>query len=148
APVHAVSTQTVEAPPAPAETPPAPASAPPSLDLEQLQEAWQRTVVTAVEQRSMPTAAVLRLAHPALLAGETLTVEFPPSASFHLSLDEDPKATTMLQDALYEVTGRRLRLDFAIGEAEIGGDEPDRPTSESEFYELLKETFDAREENQ
>ncbi|MGI8422168.1 MAG: DNA polymerase III subunit gamma/tau, partial [Gaiellaceae bacterium] len=110
-PVQAVATQAVDSPPAPVETPPAPTAAPPSLDLEQLQEAWQRTVVTAVEQRSMPIAAVLRLAHPAVLAGETLTVEFPPSASFHLTLAEDPKNTTMLQDALYDVTCRRLRLD-------------------------------------
>ena len=32
----------------------------PPLELEQLQEAWQRTIVPAVEQKSMPTAAVLR----------------------------------------------------------------------------------------
>ena len=51
----------------------APMAAPPSLELEQLQEAWQRTIVPAVEERSIPAASVLREAHPADLAGDTLT---------------------------------------------------------------------------
>jgi len=126
---------------------PEPPSGPPSLELEQLQEAWQRTIVSAVEQKSMPTAAVLRLAHPAELSGETLTVEFPESASFHRQLAEDPKNAVLLQDALYEVTGRRLALAFATGEGE--GEEPaehhERPLGEDEIFELMKETFDARE---
>jgi len=138
---------------APHESRPAPAAEPaeepaadgPPLELEQLQEAWQRTIVSAVEQKSMPTAAVLRLAHPAELSGETLTVEFPESASFHRQLAEDPKNAVLLQDALYEVTGRRLALAFATGE----GDEPvehhERPLGEDEIFELMKETFDARE---
>ena len=130
--------------PEPAE-PYAPAEAPP-LELEQLQEAWQRTIVSAVEQKSMPTAAVLRLAHPAGLSGETLTVEFPESASFHRQLAEDPKNAGLLQDALYEVTGRRLALAFATGEAEEApAEHHDRPLGEEELYELMKETFDARE---
>ncbi len=32
----------------------------PSLELEQLQEAWQRTILPAVEEKSIPTASVLR----------------------------------------------------------------------------------------
>ena len=52
-------------------------AAPPSLELEQLQEAWQRTILPAVEEKSIPTASVLREAHPKGLAGDTLTVEFP-----------------------------------------------------------------------
>ncbi len=36
---------------------------PPSLELEQLQEAWQRTILPAVEERSIPAASVLREAH-------------------------------------------------------------------------------------
>ena len=131
-------------PPAPAEAPPVPADGPP-LELEQLQEAWQRTIVSAVEQKSMPTAAVLRLAHPAELSGETLTVEFPESASFHRQLAEDPKNTVLLQDALYEVTGRRLALAFATGEGEEPAEHHDHQLGEDEIFELMKETFDARE---
>jgi DNA polymerase-3 subunit gamma/tau len=43
---------------------PAPKTEPPSIELEQLQEAWQRTILPAVEQRSIPTASMLREAHP------------------------------------------------------------------------------------
>src|SRR6476659_9578033 len=34
----------------------APPREPPSIELEQLQEAWQRTILPAVEQKSIPTA--------------------------------------------------------------------------------------------
>jgi DNA polymerase III subunit gamma/tau len=127
-------------------TEPAP-EGPPSLELEQLQEAWQRTILPAVEEKSIPTASVLREAHPKGLAGDRLTVEFPQAASFHRQLAEDPKNATLLEEALYEVTGRHLELEFEVGEN--GGDtEPDadeQPASEEEMIELLKGTFDARE---
>jgi DNA polymerase III subunit gamma/tau len=119
---------------------------PPSLELEQLQEAWQRTIVPAVEERSIPAASVLREAHPTDLAGDTLTVEFPASATFHRQLAEEPKNATLLADALYEVTGRHLGLAFAEGEAR--GDEAvedDEPPGEERILELVKETLDARE---
>jgi DNA polymerase III subunit gamma/tau len=125
--------------------PPAPAR-PPSLELEQLQEAWQRSILPAVEGKSIPAASVLREAHPAGLDDDTLTVEFPAGAAFHRQLAEEPRNATLLQDALYEVTGRRLALAFAEGAN--GGETPrpaqDRaPANEDELYELMKETFDA-----
>jgi hypothetical protein len=114
------------------------------VELEQLQEAWQRTIVPAVEERSIPTASVLREAHPAALDGDTLVLEFAASASFHRQLAEEPKHATLLQDALYEITGRRLALAFAVGE---NGEEREEhgPPTEDELYELVKETFDARD---
>jgi DNA polymerase III subunit gamma/tau len=125
---------------------PAHASEPPAVDLEQLQEAWQRAVLPAVEEKSIPTASVLREAHPAGLAGDTLTLEFPRNASFHRQLAEEPKNATLLADALYEVTGRRLALAFELG-ANGGDTEPDddEPASEDDFVSLIKDTFDARE---
>jgi DNA polymerase III subunit gamma/tau len=128
--------------------PPEPQPAePPSLELEQLQDAWQRAILPALEQKSIPTASMLREAHPADLAGDTLTVEFPRSASFHRQLAEEPKNATLLADALYEVTGRKLSLAFAVGEnGGAAGEEADEaPAGEEEFLELMKETFDARE---
>src|SRR5207249_3890902 len=68
---------------------------PPSLELAQLQEAWQRTVLAAVEQRSIPTASMLREARPVRLEGETLTLEFPANAGFHRKLAEEPKNTNL-----------------------------------------------------
>jgi DNA polymerase-3 subunit gamma/tau len=134
----------------PQETTPAaePQREPPSVDLEQLQEAWQRAVLPAVEEKSIPTASVLREAHPAGLAGDTLTLEFPRNAAFHRQLAEEPKNATLLADALYEITGRRLALAFELG-ANGGDGEADAgqegPAGEDEFVSLIKETFDARE---
>jgi DNA polymerase III subunit gamma/tau len=129
-----------------AAAPAAPLREPPSLELEQLQEAWQRTILPAVEERSIPAASVLREAHPADLAGDTLTVEFPSSASFHRQLAEEPKNATLLVEALYEVTGRRLGLAFAEGEARHDAAvEDDGPAGEEKILELVKETLDARE---
>jgi len=134
--------------PSPPETQPeqTPPREPPSVDLEQLREAWQRAVLPAVEQRSIPTASMLREAHPAGLAGDTLTLEFPRNAAFHRQLAEEPKNATMLVEALYEVTGRRLALAFELG-ANGGDDEPveEEPASEDDLVSLIKETFDARE---
>jgi DNA polymerase-3 subunit gamma/tau len=128
---------------------PVEASEAPSFELEQLQEAWQRTILPAVEEKSIPTASVLREAHPKGLAGDTLTVEFPRAASFHRQLAEDPKNATLLAEALYEITGRHLALAFEVGEnAEAGPAaeaEPEEPASEQEIIELMKGTFDARE---
>ncbi|CAN5187016.1 DNA polymerase III subunit gamma/tau [soil metagenome] len=131
------------------ETPLEPAEttiAPPSLELEQLQEAWQRTILPAVAERSIPAASVLGEAHPAGLAGDTLTVEFPASAAFHRQLAEEPKNATLLAEALYEVTGRHLGLAFAEGEGRgDANDEGDEPPGEERILELVKETLDARE---
>jgi DNA polymerase III gamma/tau subunit len=141
-PVEAPGPETREEEPRP-EQPPAER---PSLELEQLQEAWQRTILPAVEQRSIPTASMLREAHPSQLADDRLTVEFPAAASFHRQLAEEPKNATLLAEALYEVTGRKLALDFAVGEN--GGDHPEEdeePAGEDEIVQLMKDTFDARE---
>jgi DNA polymerase III subunit gamma/tau len=128
----------------PAETPPA---APPDVELEQLQEAWTRTILPVVEERGgIPTASLLRVAHPAQLLDDTLTLEFPADAAFHRSQAEDPKNATLLAEALYEVTGRRLALAFAVGEGDAeGADELEGPAGEERILELMKETFDAQE---
>src|SRR4051794_24789856 len=129
-----------------AASPGAPVLAPPSLELEQLQEAWQRTILPAVEERSIPAASVLREAHPAGLDDDTLTVEFPSTASFHRQLAEEPKNATLLADALYEVTGRHLGLAFAEGERRAQeAEDDDDPAGEDKILELVKETLDARE---
>jgi DNA polymerase III gamma/tau subunit len=141
--VSAVSTQPVDTLEPPAREPPA--VPPPTLELEQLQEAWQRTILPAVEERSIPAASVLREAHPSQLADDTLTVEFPASAAFHRQLAAEPKNATLLADALYEVTGRKLGLAFAEGERAPESAADDEPPGEEQILELVKETFDARE---
>jgi DNA polymerase-3 subunit gamma/tau len=140
----AASPAVVEAPKAP----PTPAAAAPDLELEQLQEAWARTIVPAVAEKSIPTSSLFGEARPADLADDTLTIEFPRNAEFHRKLAEDPRNSTLLRDALYEVTGRRLAVAFAVGEEDEAGEDDeasDEPIGEEKFMELLKETFDARE---
>jgi DNA polymerase-3 subunit gamma/tau len=120
--------------------------APPDLELAQLQEAWRRSVIPAVEERSYPVGAVLAEAHPARLDGDKLTLEFPPQASFHRQKVEEPKNAGLLVDALYEVTGRHLDVVFLEGaEREAKKPEQERPATEEEIVELVKSTFDARE---
>ncbi len=120
--------------------------APPGLKLEELQEAWRRSVLPAVEQRSIPAQAMLAEAHPARLEGDTLTLEFPRAAAFHREKAEEPKSAALLKEALYEVTGHRLEVIFGVGEApEHGSAEPDHPPTEEEIVELVKSTFDAQE---
>ncbi len=125
-----------------------PASVPeaPDVDLAQLQEAWLRSVLPAVEERGgIPAASLLREAHPTALTEGRLTVEFPATAQFHLDLAQEPKNATVLVDALYDVTGRRLAVAFALGEGDETPAEPEGPAGEERILELLKETFDARE---
>jgi DNA polymerase-3 subunit gamma/tau len=126
---------------------PVPVGAPPALELSQLQEAWARTVLPAVEERGgIPTASLLREAHPAELSGDTLRLEFPPSARFHLDNARNPKNANLLADALYDVTGRRLELVFELGEArEAPAVADEEPPGEEEFVSRFTEAFDARE---
>ena len=132
--------------PAPGPAPePSATSDPLRVELGQLQEAWRRTILPAVESRSIPIGKTLAEAHPSALAGDTLTLEFPQTASFHLKLAEDPKNAAMLREALYEVTGRKLAVDFALGDRGHEQSDDDAPTSEEDVVELMKSTFDARE---
>jgi hypothetical protein len=131
-----------EATPA-APQPPPPASEAPSVELAQVKEAWQRSILPAVEQRSIPAASVFREARPGGLADDVLQLEFPPEADFHRKMAEEQYAT-LLTDALYEVTGRRLAVAFAVGERPEE-DVAEEPSGEEDIVELVKQTFDARE---
>ncbi|MFN2472159.1 MAG: DNA polymerase III subunit gamma/tau [Gaiellaceae bacterium] len=124
----------------PTEAPPGP-----PLELEQLQEAWSRSVLPVLEQRSIPAASVYREGRPSALTGDMLTVEFPGAAAFHRQLAEDTKNADLLREALYEVTARRLTLDFTVGEHEPPDETADEPAGEERILELMKQTFDARE---
>jgi len=135
---------TAEETPLAAPEPAEPLPEPPSVDLEALQEAWQRSVLPAITERSIPTGTMLAEARPVELAGDELVLEFPRSASFHRQLAEEPKNATLLRDALYEVTGRRLAVSFAVGEDTQAAEEEIAQTEE-DFVSLFKDTFDARE---
>jgi DNA polymerase III subunit gamma/tau len=132
--------------PEPANPDEGPQPAPPDLRLEELQSAWRHSVLPAVEHRNIPASSMLVAAHPAKLEGEILTLEFPADARFHRERAEEPRNVAVLQEALFEVTGRRLSIVFATGEPPASERaEPDRPVTEEEIVELMKSTFDAQE---
>jgi DNA polymerase-3 subunit gamma/tau len=134
--------------PTPAAPQPMAASAPveaPPLGLDQLQDAWQRTVLPAVQSRSIPVASLLGEARPATLEGETLTLEFPASADFHRRQAEEPNNVSVIRDALYEVTGHRLAVTLALGDAEDAIEEEDDALTEEALISMFKDTFDATE---
>ena len=143
------------APAAPSEPPrepelvaPAPNDAPgaPQVELEQVTEAWDRSIIDAVRERSIPVASLLTEATPTGLADDTLTLEFPAGADFHRRQVAEPQNIGLLRDALYEVTGRKLTVVLESGDAEddvaVGDDDP---LSEEDVFSLLKETFNAEE---
>jgi len=144
----AVTPVSAEESPEPRPAAPAPPDEPeaPHLELEQVVDAWQRTIVGAVRERSIPVASLLAEATPTDLAGDTLTLEFPAGADFHRRQVAEPTNIGLLRDALYEVTGRKLAVVLETGEPEDAAErENDEPLSEEDVISLLKETLDARE---
>jgi DNA polymerase III subunit gamma/tau len=136
----------ISQPAAPARAPETPSSAPPAIELEQVTEAWDRSILDAVRERSIPVASLLTEACPTELAEDTLTLEFPAGADFHRRQVAEPQNLGLLRDALYEVTGRKLAVVLESGGAEdIEPDADDEPVGEDRFIAALKETFDARE---
>jgi DNA polymerase III subunit gamma/tau len=131
--------------PPPEEAAATPVEAPP-LGLDQLQDAWQRTILPAVQSRSIPVASLLGEARPSSLEDETLTLEFPAAADFHRRQAEEPKNVTVIREALYEVTGHRLALALALGEPEEDAEaDADDPLSEEAFISMFKDELDAQE---
>jgi DNA polymerase-3 subunit gamma/tau len=136
-----------EAAPAAAPTA-APAEEGPPLALDDIQAAWKPTILQAVSERSIPTYSVLTEARPVALDAGRLVLEFPPSASFHRGLAEEPKNADVLAGVLHDVTGRRLVLAFELGEGAVEDTAEaaeDEPATEEEIISLMKTTFDARE---
>ncbi len=144
APATTSSEEATPVAPQPPET--ATAAETPPLALEQLQDAWQRTVLPAVQSRSIPVASLLGEARPASLEAEMLTLEFPASADFHRRQAEEPKNVGVIRDALYEVTGHRLAVTLALGagDEELAEDE-DEELTEDALISMFKDTFDAKE---
>jgi hypothetical protein len=103
-------------------------------------------VLPAVKERSIPVASLLAEASPSSLEDGTLTLSFKQSADFHRGLVEEPKNLTVVRDALYEVTGRRLAIVTTVGDDALddqdGGEEP---AGEQTLIALLKTDLDATE---
>jgi DNA polymerase III subunit gamma/tau len=153
-PAVTAHSEPVAAPARPAPPRAEPVSAPASdpsetspVELEQVAEAWDRGILDAVRERSIPVASLLTEARPTDLAEDTLTLEFPAGADFHRRQVAEPQNIGLLRDALYEVTGRKLAVVLESREADADADETpdDEPAGEDLFIAALKERFDAEE---
>jgi DNA polymerase-3 subunit gamma/tau len=152
-PAGSVATGDSSPPPAPAErsepSPPpieASASEAPQVELEQVTDAWERSILDAVRERSIPVASLLTEARPTHLGEDTLTLEFPAGADFHRRQVAEPQNLGLVRDALYEVTGRKLAVVLETGAGSLDEEEDDElPLGEDKLIEVLKERFDAEE---
>ncbi len=115
------------------------------VELEQVTEAWDRSILDAVRERSIPVASLLTEARPTHLGADTLTLEFPAGADFHRRQVAEPQNIGLLRDALYEVTGRKLAVVLATGEGSLETEDDELPLGEDRLIEVLKERFDAEE---
>jgi DNA polymerase-3 subunit gamma/tau len=128
--------------PPPADPPTAQA---PPVELEQVTEAWERSILDAVRERSIPVASLLTEARPTHLGEDTLTLEFPAGADFHRRQVAEPQNLGLVRDALYEVTGRKLAVVLETGEGSVDEEDDDEPLGEDKLIEALKDRFDAKE---
>jgi DNA polymerase-3 subunit gamma/tau len=146
APTQPGPTVPVEVPAAAERSALPPEAAGPRIELDQVTEAWDRSILDAVRERSIPVASLLTEARPTDLAEDTLTLEFPAGADFHRRQVAEPQNIGLLREALYEVTGRKLTVVLESGEAEERDDGADEePAGEDGFIAALKDTFDAEE---
>ena len=131
--------------PAPSEERPEPSDATAhEITLEQMHEAWTRSVIPAVKERSIPVATLLSEASPTALEGDILTLSFQPGAEFHRKQVDEPKNLAVLRDALYEVTGRKLAIVTALSDQ--ANDEPEaEPAGEENLISLLVSDLNATE---
>jgi DNA polymerase-3 subunit gamma/tau len=63
----------------------------PHVELAQVTEAWDRSILDAVRERSIPVASLLTEARPTHLGEDTLTLEFPAGADFHRRQVAEPQ---------------------------------------------------------
>ena len=117
----------------------------PHVELEQVTEAWDRSILDAVRERSIPVASLLTEAKPTHLGDDTLTLEFPAGADFHRRQVAEPQNIGLLRDALYEVTGMKLAVVLETGEGTLDEEPDELPMGEDKLFEALKEKFDAEE---
>ena len=102
----------------------------------------------AVEERSIPTASMLARGAPG--RARRRHAHASSSRARRSSTASSPRSRRTRRssrDALYDVTGRKLALAFALGENDATRAEPRRRSrvGEDELVALLKETFDAKE---
>jgi DNA polymerase-3 subunit gamma/tau len=117
------------------------------LDLDGLRAVWP-AVLEAVKGNNAMCAALLAEAQPIAVAGEQVTVGFPPTADFLRRKAEDETYKACVAEAVRTVTGSRVRMAYVLREpeAELAADAaaPAAPTEEEWVARFVAE-FDAEE---
>ncbi|MFN8222074.1 MAG: DNA polymerase III subunit gamma/tau [Gaiellales bacterium] len=130
----------------PPQPPPAAPPTAPEVTLDQLRDAWTRSVIPALRERSIPTATLLEAAVPTALDESSVTLSFPAAAGFHRTQVDEPRNLGLIRDALFEVTGRKLAVVTAESDAaHAHEDVDDKVSSEDQVITLLMDTFNATE---
>ena len=70
---------------------------------------------------------------------------FRPGAEFHRKQADEPANAKLLRDALYDVTGRKLAVVTAVGEAADEANVDETPLGEHEVISLLVNDLNATE---
>lgn len=116
-------------------------------DLERIREVWP-AAVDLLHQREEGAllGALLAEAEPSKLEGQTLAIAYPESSAFLKRKAEAKGIRSRLEDALGEVSGRKLRLQFEL-DANLKDTKSTGAAklSEDEVVELIKREFDAVE---
>jgi len=141
--------------PAPAAADPAPAAADPAraaqaqavrADLESMRSLWPAVMELLRESHALARACLER-ARPVAVAGEELTLGFPPGAEFLRKKAEGAEHRMAVVEALKAVTGARWRVSYELSEelAQEGVEGEDEVGSEQEWVARFMREFDAEE---
>jgi DNA polymerase-3 subunit gamma/tau len=114
------------------------------LDLPGVSELWP-AVLAEVQERPM-LRALIENARPSRLDDGELTLSWAESAAFYKRKAEDPACREQIATAIRTVTGRSLRLAYALADDAA---QPPRPEtaalSEDELIDTFMREFDAEE---
>jgi DNA polymerase III subunit gamma/tau len=115
------------------------------LDLPGVTELWP-AVLADVQERSPMLHAVMQNARPLALAGGELTLSWAESAEFYKRKAEDPACREQIATAIRTVTGKSLRLAYALADDDDHhASDVAVPLSEDELIDTFMREFDAEE---
>jgi DNA polymerase-3 subunit gamma/tau len=117
------------------------------LDLPGVTQLWP-AVLADVQERSPMLHALVENARPSQLDGGELTLSWAESAAFYKRKAEEPAWRQQITDAIRTVTGRSLRLAYALADDDAHADHAtatEPALSDDELIDRFKVEFAAEE---
>jgi DNA polymerase-3 subunit gamma/tau len=115
------------------------------LDLPGVNQLWP-AVLADVQERSPMLHALMENARPSHLDGGELTLSWAESAAFLKRKAEEPACRQHIADAIRAVTGRSLRLAYALADDDAHHATVTEPAlSDDELIDRFKAEFAAEE---